>query len=83
MKAQREHTDMAVLFLYPRRLVGLSGQLHARQLYLRERKSIPIVQETGWATELVRTGAENLAPTGIRSRTVQLAAMRQTRVSLI
>jgi hypothetical protein len=27
----------------------------------------PIVQEAGWATGPVRTGAENLAPTGIRS----------------
>jgi hypothetical protein len=28
---------------------------------------IPIVQEAGWAPELVWTGAENLAPTGIQS----------------
>jgi len=28
---------------------------------------VPIVQETGWAPGLVWTGAENLAPTGIRS----------------
>ena len=28
---------------------------------------IPIVQEAGWAPEPVWTGAENLAPTGIRS----------------
>jgi hypothetical protein len=28
---------------------------------------IPIEYETGWASELVWTGAENLAPTGIRS----------------
>jgi hypothetical protein len=27
----------------------------------------PIVQETGWAPGSVWTGAENLAPTGIRS----------------
>jgi hypothetical protein len=27
---------------------------------------VPIVQETGWAPGLVWTGAENLAPTGIR-----------------
>jgi len=26
----------------------------------------PTVQEAGWASELVWTGAENLAPTGIR-----------------
>jgi len=28
---------------------------------------VPIVQEAGWAPGPVRTGAENLAPTGIRS----------------
>jgi hypothetical protein len=28
---------------------------------------VPTVQETGWAPEPVWTGAENLAPTGIRS----------------
>ena len=28
---------------------------------------LPIVQEAGWASGLVWTGAENFAPTGIRS----------------
>jgi hypothetical protein len=28
---------------------------------------VPILQEAGWATGPVWTGAENLAPTGIRS----------------
>ena len=28
---------------------------------------VPIVQEAGWASGLVWTGAENIAPTGIRS----------------
>jgi hypothetical protein len=28
---------------------------------------VPIVQEAGWAPGLIWTGAENLAPTGIRS----------------
>jgi len=28
---------------------------------------VPIVQEAGWASGSVWTGAENLAPTGIRS----------------
>jgi hypothetical protein len=36
-----------------------------------EKDPVRIVQEAGWAPELVWTGAENLAPTGIRSRTVQ------------
>jgi hypothetical protein len=38
-----------------------------RLLYPGEKESIPIVQETGWAPGPVWTGAENLAPTGIRS----------------
>jgi hypothetical protein len=29
---------------------------------------VPIVQEDGWAAGPVWTGAENLAPTGIRSQ---------------
>ena len=28
---------------------------------------VPILQEAGWASGPVRTGAENLAPTGIQS----------------
>jgi len=32
---------------------------------------VPVVQEVGWAPGPVWTGAENLVPTGIRSRTVQ------------
>jgi hypothetical protein len=36
-------------------------------LYPRERDPVTIVQETGWAPGPVWTGAENLAPTGIRS----------------
>ena len=32
----------------------------------RETDTIPIVQKAGWAPGSVRTGAENLAPTGIR-----------------
>ena len=38
-----------------------------RPLYPRERDPVPIVQEAGWAPGPVRTGAENLSLTGIRS----------------
>ena len=38
-----------------------------RPLYLRERDSVPILQEFGWAPGPVWTGAENLALTVIRS----------------
>jgi hypothetical protein len=39
-----------------------------RPLYPRERDPVPIVYEAGWAPGPVRTGAENLAVTGIRSQ---------------
>ena len=32
-----------------------------------DKDPVPIVQEAGWASGPVWTGAENLAPTGIRS----------------
>ena len=38
-----------------------------RPLYPHERDPVPIVQDGGWAPGPVWTGAENLAPTGIRS----------------
>ena len=38
-----------------------------RPFYSRERNPVPIVQEAGWAPGPVGTGAENLAPTGVRS----------------
>ena len=37
---------------------------------------VPIVQEAGWATGLVWTGEENLAPTRFDPQTVQHAASR-------
>jgi hypothetical protein len=38
----------------------------------------PIVQEAGWAPGPVWTGAENLTPTGIDTRTVQPVASHYT-----
>jgi len=38
-----------------------------RPFYPLERDPVSILQEDGWATEAVWMGAENLAPTGIRS----------------
>ena len=38
-----------------------------RPLYPPRKDQVPIVQEAGWAPGPVWTGAENLAPTGIRS----------------
>ena len=50
----------------------VSGQQHApAALYPRECAALPIVQEAEWAPGPVWTGALNLVPIGIRSRTVQ------------
>ena len=38
-----------------------------RPIFTPGKYSVPVVQEAGWAPGLVWTGAENLAPTGIRS----------------
>jgi hypothetical protein len=43
------------------RRVSVKPQLHL----IPGKDPIPIVQEAGWATGSVWTGAENLAPTGI------------------
>ena len=40
---------------------------HALATFAWQRDLVPIVQEAGWAAEPVWTGAENLAPFGIRS----------------
>ena len=41
--------------------------LTPRPLFTPGKDPVPIVQEAGWAPGQVWTGAENLAPTGIRS----------------
>jgi len=43
------------------------GQRHAPTALYPEKDPVPIVQEAGRAPGLVWTGAENFAPTGIRS----------------
>jgi len=43
------------------------GQLTPRQHLTPGNDPVPIVQEAGWDSGPVWTGAENLAPTGIRS----------------
>jgi hypothetical protein len=43
------------------------GQRHAPAAPYPGKDPVPIVQEAGWASGSVWTGAENLASTGIRS----------------
>ena len=47
-------------------LDGVGGQRHALAVLTPEKDPVPTVQEVGWATGPVWTGAENLAHTGIR-----------------
>ena len=47
--------------------MGMGGQPHAPAVSTRGKDPVPFVQEAGWASGPVWTGAENLAPTGIRS----------------
>jgi hypothetical protein len=46
--------------------MGVGVQRTSLSFYPREGDTVPIVQEAGWAPGPVCTGAENLAPTGIR-----------------
>ena len=58
--------------------MGLGGQPHAQAASTPGKDPVPIVQGAGWAPGPVWTGAENIVPTGIRSRTVQPVVIRYT-----
>jgi hypothetical protein len=47
--------------------MGVGGQRHIPAAFTPGKDPVPIVQEAGWAPGQVWTGAENLAPTAIRS----------------
>jgi hypothetical protein len=47
--------------------MGVGGHRHAPADFTPEKDPVPILKEAGWAPGPVWTGAENLAPTGIRS----------------
>ena len=40
----------------------VGGQHHTPAVFTAVKDPVPIVQEAGWASELVWIGAENLAP---------------------
>jgi len=65
--AQSGSRGIALLFLDHgnRREWGIS--ITSRPLFTPWKDPVPILQETGWTPEPVWTGAENLAPIGIRS----------------
>jgi hypothetical protein len=58
--------------------MGWGVSVTPRPLSTSEEDPVPIVQEAGWTPEPVWTGAENLALTEIRYRTVQPVASRYT-----
>ena len=47
--------------------MGVGGQHHSPAAFTPGKDPVPIVQEAGWASKPVWIGAENLAPTRIRS----------------
>ena len=47
--------------------MGVGGQRHAPAALPPGKDPVPTVQEVGWAPGPVWSGAENLAPSGIRS----------------
>ena len=51
-----------------------------RQHLAPGKDQVPIVQEAGWASGPVWTGAENLAPPGFDPRTVQPVGSRYTEL---
>ena len=57
---------------------GWGVSVRPRPLFTPGKDPVLIVQESGWAPGPVWTGTENLATTGIRSRTVQHVTSRYT-----
>ena len=72
MKAQRGSRGLALLILDPDASWGWVVSTTPRLLYPREREPIPILQEARCSPGPVWKGAENLAPTGIRSPDQQI-----------
>ena len=66
----------SILDLCTRRGWGVS--VTPRQQLTPGKDPVPVVQEAGWASGPVWTGAENLAPPGFDPRTVQPVGSRYT-----
>jgi len=65
--AHRGSRGIALPFLDHDTRRGWGVSVTPRPLFTPGKDPVPIVQEAGWAPGPVWTGAENLAPTGIRS----------------
>ena len=66
MKAQRWSRGTALLSFNLGARCGWVVKATPRPLYPRGRDPVPVIQEDGWTTEPVWTGAENLATTRFR-----------------
>ena len=64
--AYRGSRGIALPFLHHGTRRGWGVGVTPRPLFTPRNDPVPIVQEAGWAPGPVWTGAENLAPTGIR-----------------
>jgi hypothetical protein len=64
---RRESRGIALLFLDLGTRRGIRVSVTPRPLSTPGKDPVPIVQQAGWAPGPIWTGAENLAPTGIRS----------------
>jgi hypothetical protein len=58
----------------------MGGQHHAPAAFTPRKDPVPIVQEVGWASEPVSIGAENLAPTRIRTPDLPARSESQYRL---
>jgi hypothetical protein len=65
--AHRWSRGVALLFHYHGTRRGWEVSVMPRPLFTTGKDPVPILQEAGWASGPVWTGAENLATTGIRS----------------
>ena len=65
--AHRGSRGITLNLSWPRHYKGWGVSITPRPLFTPGIDPVPIVQENGWAPGPVWTGAENLAPTGIRS----------------
>jgi len=79
--AHRGSRGIALLFLDHDTRRERRVSVTPRPNFTPGKDSVPIVQEDWWVPEPVWTGAENLAPTGIRSRTFQPVAQSLCRLS--
>ena len=62
--AHRGSRGIALIFLDHGTRRGWRVSVTPRPLFISGKDPVPIVHEAGWGPEPVRTGAENLAPTG-------------------